>query len=201
MSMQRREMLRTAAASVLSSAALALLPRTAHAEWAQQAWQRLARQEQPATAQHGRDLLTATQRTTLSALADIIIPRTDSPGALDVGVLAWIDVVMADYYSADERSALASGLDAIDTLAQMRATQPFAALRDDSLIGVMSALDAPSDRAIPAVRGYQRVKGLVVHGYFTSERVQKEILRNEIMPGRFVGDAPVAVRGSGGRDA
>jgi hypothetical protein len=41
----------------------------------------------------------------------------------------------------------------------------------------------------------------VVHGYFTSERVQKDILRNEIMPGRFVGDAPVTVRGSGGRDA
>ena len=63
-----------------------------------------------------------------------------------------------------------------------------------------SALDAPTDRTTAAVRGYQRAKGLVIHGYFTSERVQKDVLKTEIMPGRFVGDAPLPVRPGAGRD-
>jgi hypothetical protein len=36
-----------------------------------------------------------------------------------------------------------------------------------------------------------------VHGYFTSERVQKEVLKTVIMPGRFDGNAPMK-RASGG---
>jgi hypothetical protein len=119
-----------------------------------------------------------------------------------VGVLAWIDVVMADYYTADERAALSTGLDAIEALAQQNGGQSFAALaaaKGAPLSALMSSLDSPTDRTLPAVRGYQRAKGLVVHGYFTSERVQKDVLHNEIMPGRFVGDAPIAGR-SGGRN-
>ena len=30
---------------------------------------------------------------------------------------------------------------------------------------------------------WSRLKGLVVHGYFTSERVQKDVLKTVIMPG------------------
>ncbi len=198
--MQRREMLRTAAASVVSAAALALLPNTAHAAWAQDAWLRVGTLDGSSAATRLADPFSAAQRATLGALADIIIPRTDTPSATDVGVLAWIDVVMTDYYTSEERNVLTVGLDAIDALAQSRASMSFAALRGDALTGVMASLDAPADRALPAVRGYQRVKGLVVHGYFTSERVQQDVLHNEIMPGRFVGDAPMAVRGAGGRD-
>jgi hypothetical protein len=185
---------------VISAAALALIPNTAHAEWAQDAWRRVVPRDLASAAGGALDPFTATQRATLAALADLLIPRTDTPGATDVGVLAWIDVVMTDYYTTDEQKLLTGGLDAIDALAQSRASQSFAALRGDALMSVMSALDAPADRTVPAVRGYQRVKGLVVHGYFTSERVQKDVLHNEIMPGRFLGDAPMVLRGSGGRD-
>ncbi len=144
--------------------------------------------------------LSAAQRATLATLADAIIPRTDTPSATDVGVLAWIDVIVADYYTDEDRTALMSGLDAIDALARTTVGQPFAGLSGPSLLTVMTALDTPSDRSAPAVRGYQRAKGLVVHGYFTSEGVQKEVLKTEIMPGRFVGDAPMVVLNRGGRD-
>ena len=185
--MHRRELLRAAAAA----AALSLLPGEAHA-----AWSRVANKssQQPATS------LTAAQRATLGALADAIIPRTDTPSATDVGVLAWIDVIIADYYTSDDRALLLTGLDAIDAMARQGAGQPFSALTGAPLVAIMTALDVPSDRTLPAVRGYQRAKGLVIHGYFTSERVQKDVLKNEIMPGRFVGDAPMPARSGAGRD-
>ncbi len=180
-------MLKAAAAA----AALTLLPADAHAAWLKSAtpWEDAS---QPA-------LLSATQRATLAALADAIIPRTDTPSATEVGVLAWIDVMIADYYSDADRRALTSGLDAIDAEARTLTAQPFAALTGTNLSRVMDTLDVPADRNTVAARGYSRVKGLVVHGYFTSERIQRDVLKTQIMPGRFDGaaDMPAA---RGGRD-
>ena len=47
----------------------------------------------------------------------------------------------------------------------------------------------------PRARAYSRLKELVIHGYFTSERVQKEVLRTQIIPGRFDGAAPLPMIG------
>jgi hypothetical protein len=180
--MQRRELLKAAA----TAAALTLLPRDARAAWGK------ALAAQPA-------LLNPSQRATRAALADAIIPRTDTPSATDVGVPAWIDVIAADYYTDADRRALTTGLDAIDAQARAIAGQPFAAISGDTLALVMTALDTPYDRNAPAARGYSRVKGLVIHGYFTSERVQRDVLKTEIMPGRFDGAADMPAR-NGGRD-
>lgn len=185
-------MLRAAAAS----AALVLLPRDAEA-----AWSRVA----SLAPRHAPDLppfasaFSASQHATLTTLADALIPRTDTPSATDVQVLDWIEVIMADYYTTDERTVLTTGLDAIDALARQMTGQPFAALTGEPLTQVMTALDGATDRTTPAVRGYQRAKGLVVHGYFTSARVQRDVLKTQIMPGRFVGDAPLRAPTGGHR--
>jgi hypothetical protein len=185
--MRRRDLLRAAAAS----AALVLLPRDAEAAWARALGQPIAADPgaMPETTQGSA--FSATQRATLLALADALIPRTDTPGANDVRVIDWIDVIMADYYSAEERTVLTTGLDAIEALAQQMSGRAFASLTGEPLTRVMTALDGATDRTTAAAKGYQRAKGLVVHGYFTSARVQREVLKTQIMPGRFVGDAPL----------
>jgi len=43
----------------------------------------------------------------------------------------------------------------------------------------------------PAQRGYAQLKELVVYGYFTSKRVQQDILKVVIVPGQF--DANVLI--------
>jgi hypothetical protein len=195
--MQRRELLKAAA----TAAALTLLPRDARAAWAKALADTtptaLSSVIKPSDTQPA--LLSGAQRATLAALADAIIPRTDTPSATDVGVLAWIDVIAADYYTDADRHALTTGLDAIDAQARAIAGQPFAEVTGDTLTLVMNALDTPYDRNAPAARGYSRVKGLVIHGYFTSERVQRDVLKTEVMPGRFDGAADMPAR-NGGRD-
>ncbi len=176
--MLRRDLLKATAAA----AALSLLPRDLHAAWAR------------AHDAGRRDVLSAPQQRTVSVLADAIIPRTDSPSATDVGVLAFIDVIVAEYYSEVERAEFTTGVDAIDALAVSMTGQSFAALTGASLVSVMNALDKPADRTTPAVRGYSRIKALVIHGYFTSEKVQKDVVKTEIWPGRFDGSAPVPLR-------
>jgi gluconate 2-dehydrogenase gamma chain len=183
--MERRDMLRAVAAA----AALSVLPRDAHAVW------------ERVRASAGRPPkagLTEAQLALVGAIADTIIPRTDTPSATDVGVPAWVDVIAAEYYTDTERTTFTTGLDAIDVLASSLGGGSFAGLSAESRDKVMVALDGPAAARgggpqSPAVRCYGQLKRLVIHGYFTSERVQQDVLKTVIMPGRFDGNAPMPV--------
>ena len=191
--MRRRDLLRAAAAS----AALVLLPRDAEAAWARVVGLDGANAAPLLSGSTEGSAFTPTQRATLLTLADALIPRTETPGANDVRVIDWIEVIMADYYGAEERTVLTTGLDAIDVMAQQMTGRAFAGLTGVPLEQVMTALDGATDRSTAAAKGYQRAKGLVVHGYFTSARVQRDVLKTQIMPGRFVGDAPLRATSGG----
>ena len=138
--------------------------------------------------------LSPVQRSLVGALADAIIPRTDTPGATDVGVPDWVDLIVAEYMSDADRGAFLSGLEAIETRVRNERGVTFAELQPAARDDIMVQLDRPADREAPDARAYTRLKQLVVHGYFTSERVQKEVLKTEVMPGRFEGNAPMTPR-------
>src|SRR3954469_18040769 len=169
--MKRRDMLKA-----VGAAALSYIPANAES-----AWQRLADGYvmPPASG------LTPAQITLVGALSDAIIPRTDTPGATDVGVPAWVNLIVTEYYTDAERDPFVNGLDAIDAFAIRDSGSPFGSLSPAAKDHIMAALDKPADRNAPEARAYSRLKGLVIHGYFTSERVQKEVLKTQIMPMRF----------------
>jgi hypothetical protein len=176
--MLRRDLLRTLA---LAAAACAL-PREAMAS---DLWARVARTT--------RRTLTPQHRALVGAIADIILPRTDTPSATDVGVIDFVDVIAESYYDAAERTAFVDGLDAIEALAQRTANRRFVSLDLATQTRLVEALDRVTTRTTPAERTYGRLKGLVIHGWYTSERVQRDVLQTQIMPGRFDGAAPHVV--------
>src|SRR5215475_9414954 len=151
--------------------------------------------------------LTDAQLSLVGAIADTILPRSDSPSATDVAVPAFVDVVVSENYSDVERTAFLAGLESLstwrpapnppapDSVAQAaRDVRPFADLSTPEREAVLEAIEhAPSRREEP-MRTYWRLKGLVIHGYFTSERVSKDVLHVEVMPGRFDGSAPLATK-------
>jgi gluconate 2-dehydrogenase gamma chain len=173
--MERRDLLRAFGAAT----ALALLPHDAVAAWA-----RVASGLRPT------DGLSDAQLALVGAIGDMIIPRTDTPGATDVGVPAFVNVVVAENYSDTERTAFLSGLDAIEAHAKDSGAA-FADLAPSARASVIEALESASDRRAEPNRTYWRLKGLIVHGYFTSEPVMKNVLKVEVMPGRFDGAAPM----------
>ena len=132
-------------------------------------------------------------------MADTNIPRTDTPSANDVGVLGFISVIVDEYYEENELVEFISGLDSIYASARQKAGASFADLSASQRDAVMKALEQPADPNAPVARTYARLKGLIVHGYLTSERVQRDVLRTNIMPGKFDGAAPYVVRENGSR--
>jgi hypothetical protein len=179
--MKRRDALRALGAA----AAISILPRDAEAAWAVVA----RRRDGAALAS-----LDAARAATVVALADAILPRSDTPGASDVGVGDFVDAFVAGWFTEQERATFLAGLDAIDALARARGGAPFAELTGEPRDALLRELDRPADRSTSAARTYARLKGLVVHGYFTSERIQKEVLKVEVMPGRWDGAAPMPLR-------
>jgi hypothetical protein len=139
-------------------------------------------------------VLEATQSGMIARIADTILPRTDTPSATDVGVLPWIDLVLAEYFSDAQRSVFLADLAAIDDFALTAAGAPVVRLEDLRLARVIATLDAASGSLdlTPPQRGYVHLKELIIHGYFTSKPVQQDILKFVIMPGRYDADVPLA---------
>src|ERR1700744_5891206 len=73
-------------------------------------------------------VLTPQQAELVGAVADIIIPRTSTPGAKDVGVTELVDLLLKDVYSKDDRERYLSGLAEFDKAAQTTYGKPFLAL-------------------------------------------------------------------------
>jgi len=177
--MQRRDLLRAFGAAT----ALALIPRDAVAAW-----------ERVATGLRPTNGLSEAHLALVTALGDAIIPRTDSPGASDVGVPAFVDVILSENYADADRDAFVAGLDTIDGRAKSTANAAFVDLAADARGSVITAIEGETDRRSEPARTYWRLKGLIVHGYFTSEPVMKNVLKVDVMPGKFDGAAPMPVK-------
>ncbi|MBS0583489.1 MAG: gluconate 2-dehydrogenase subunit 3 family protein [Proteobacteria bacterium] len=61
-------------------------------------------------------------------VVDIMLPRTDTPGALDVGVPAFIDGMLKEVYSQQARDHFRQGLQYFDAAARKEYRKPFVGL-------------------------------------------------------------------------
>ena len=177
--MKRRELLRALGAS---AAALAVAPDKTLA-----AWSRVA------SGIPMQNALSPAHLALVRAIADTIIPRTNTPSATDVGVHKFVDVIVNEQLTETERVAGLAGLDAIDARARTEYNLTFAELSADKRSAMIDSLEK-GDRSAEPSKTYWGLKGLVVHGYFTSERVMKDVLKVTVMPGKFEGAAPVTIK-------
>lgn len=184
MSVSRRTLLQLAGAAALPRVASAGLPSP---DWTAAAHARLA------TASR---ILRPEQRATLSAIADAILPRTDTPGALDVGTVDFVELLLAEWATPDERAATARGLDELEAAARTRHGRDWASL-DATQRQAEIAWAEERGGSTDAQRAFRRLKSWTVHGWLTSERVQREVLRTRIVPGEYEGCAPVPLAPGG----
>ena len=168
----RREAIRRAA--LLAGVALA-------PDWLEFA----ARAQTPA----GRTYLGAAQAPILSAAAERILPRTDTPGAIDAGVPAFIDRFYGEFMSAADQKLLVSALDEIDAAAKKAHNASFAALPAAQQDTVLRSVATAQQGKDPSSFGLLR--SVTILGYFTSEPVGKQVLHYDPVPGAYDGCVPI----------
>ena len=133
--------------------------------------------------------LTAAQSAILAAAADRILPRTDTPGAADVGVAAFIDRLYGECMTPAEQQLLTSGLNDIESAAKSTQGGAFATLppatQDAVLRSVATAQQGREQSSFALIRS------ATVLGYFTSEEVGRKVLHYDPVPGAYDGCIPI----------
>lgn len=193
--MQRREVLRllagTAALPLLSSDVFALF---------QQVHNQL-----PATP--ALKTLDPHQDATVTAIAELIIPQTDTPGAKAVRVNEFIDLILTEWYDEKDRDRFLAGLANVDAqcrdlfgkdFVECSAIQQKQILTelDEELTEVRQAEIHSSKRRRLAVTAadetfFYAIKQLTLVGYFTSEAGAKQALHYEVIPSQHSECAPL----------
>jgi hypothetical protein len=152
----------------------------------------------PEAAGNTKSFLTPDEMRTVTAMADQIIPRTDTPGALDVGVPGFVDRMLTGYYQDRERQIFRAGLMMATTDAAELAGKPFADLSTDQQVALMTEYDRlawEQSRRNQNVTGasphfFRLIKELTIVGFCTSEVGATKFLKYEAVPGPWRADIP-----------
>lgn len=144
--------------------------------------------------------LTAEETATVSAMADQILPRTDTPGALDVGVPTFMDRMLSGYYTDKERGIVRAGLASANADAVKLRGKSFAQLASDEQVALMRSYDqaqvdqtrANANKQGASPHYFRLVKELTIVGFCTSEAGATKLMSYVQTPGPFRGDVPLS---------
>src|SRR5436853_225628 len=122
-------------------------------------------------------------------IAAMIIPTTDTPGARAAQVHRFIDLLLAEWASDDERAQFLKGLADVDARARTAFGGDFLSATDAQRGTILTQLDAEAQRG--GERGpppfFHLMKWVTVYGYCTSEVGATAELHYEVIPGSYDG--------------
>lgn len=123
-----------------------------------------------------------TQLDILNSFADCLLPKTETPGALDVGVPHFIAILCQQYLNKNERELILEGIANIAQYAMESEKKAFTKLNNIKQTQLLVAL---AERNPSSKRQITRLRQLVLLGYFTSEKVGKEVTQFLPIPGQY----------------
>jgi gluconate 2-dehydrogenase gamma chain len=140
----------------------------------------------------GKDPLSKAELSFLSALADTIIPDTDTPGALAGNVPGTLGELLNNWASTETRARWRKTLADLKANLDGQAAGSFekadAAGRTKRLGALDTDVFAKADHPLKA---YRDVKSTIATAYYMSEPGATQELRYSAVPGNFRGSAPV----------
>ncbi len=137
--------------------------------------------------------LKASQEKSIASVVDTIIPKTDSPGALALGVHLFVLKMVDECYSKKDQQNFIEGLDQLDEVMQKNYGHSFYECnikqREDTLL----ALEQQKGFPTALITFYKILKYRTIQGFTTSKYVLSNELVYELVPGRYNGYFPVKV--------
>lgn len=130
----------------------------------------------------------------VSAAAEVIMPRTDTPGAIDAGVPQFIDITYGDFFNEEEQAMLKKGLVSLNKAAKAaHQDNTFAKITSTQQEAILKTIG--EDNKHPQREFLRKMRELTLLGFFTSEVVAKNenIAIWDPVPGTFVPCQDLAV--------
>jgi Gluconate 2-dehydrogenase subunit 3 len=151
--------------------------------------------------QPGLRTLDSHQNATVTAIAELIIPGTETPGATDIGVNQFIDLILTEWYSDEERDCFLKGLADVDSRTQSLFEKKFVDCSLRQRAEILAKLGAEMNEAAEAARDqaspyrgsppkpeknfYYMMRSLTLTGYYTSEEGAIKELGFEVVPNHY----------------
>ena len=147
--------------------------------------------------------LSDNQAELISTLVNTLLPRTETPGALDMKVDIFIDVVFAKMFDARAQEAMIAEMDRFDELCMEKFGSKFTQLNTADCEEYLKQKEAESGKFNGKVWGtavgdqkpvgfYRTIKSLALWGYFSSEEIGKNVLSYDPIPGEYLGCIPLS---------
>jgi hypothetical protein len=152
------------------------------------------------------ECLTQEQGALISDVVDIMIPRTDTPGAVEIGVPAFVDKMLKDVYGPDDQKRFTDGLAAFTARAQSGLGQSWSKLSPAQRTTLVQQVHDEALQQERADREPDRssrrpfilmTKELALLGFFTSEPGATQIQQYVAVPGALHACIPLSQAGNG----
>lgn len=147
--------------------------------------------------------LSIEQAQLVTALVDTILPKTDTPGGLDVKVDILIDLLYAKTYDEQGQQNIVAEMDGFNDKCVAKFGKVFYELAAAEKKAILQAEEANSPTFNSGVWGasvgeqkpvgfYRSFKSLAVWGYCSSEEIGKNVLKYDAVPGDYQGCIPLS---------
>jgi glucoside 3-dehydrogenase (cytochrome c) hitch-hiker subunit len=142
--------------------------------------------------------LTADEWTLIGEVSELIIPTTDTGGALAAGVPAFVKTMLAEWFSASERENFVAGMHEFSAGAFKKYGKKFGELTASEKDQYFGGLLTKAEAGAPAPRTpfVVLMKRLTIFGYYTSELGATTELRQQMAASQY---QPAAVFKPGDR--
>lgn len=131
------------------------------------------------------------QFATLARIVDLIIPETDTPGALTVGVHHFIDLMFAEWASEDRQAHWVEGLADIENRSRALGMDSFYAGSAAQQTELLQALDKESFAQGDDVTFFSELKKMVLFAFYSSETGATVELKYQAVPGDYLPCVPL----------
>lgn len=136
------------------------------------------------------------QLSLIADLAETLLPETSTPGAKSVLVHQYIDDEAAYFLKPQDQYRFLQGLKDIESRAQSVHGKSFSGCTAEERTALLNQLEQETRSAIESgtqsgIAFFTMLKGMTFRGYFTSEKVGKEVLVYDPIPEEYLGCIPL----------
>lgn len=143
----------------------------------------------------------------ISALVDTILPKTETPGALDVKVDLFLDKVFAKTFDDGAQQTLRSNIQQFNQDCIDEFGDSFSNLSDADKRACLQSAETKGGKFNMGVWGtavgepqtisfYRSLKSMAIWAYFSSEEIGKHVLNYDPIPQEYIGCKPVSEVGN-----
>ncbi|MBX2814559.1 MAG: gluconate 2-dehydrogenase subunit 3 family protein [Saprospiraceae bacterium] len=128
------------------------------------------------------------EATTLGHLAETIIPKTDTPGAMDAKVHRYLDVMASEVLPKAESDTFRAGLTRFMAKCDAEFGAAFKDLSAEKKVAAVQSIAEDSGQDGDFFKGLRQA---VIVGFFTSQPGATEVLKFDPIPGEYLSCIPL----------